>query len=81
MNEINERIKSLSVKMARKQSVREEERIPLDDQRFKEVKTSQDLSAVPKHLPDDQFSLGDELNNRIQEILQHLQTQTTVTER
>ncbi len=76
-DDINERIKALSVKMVRKQFAQEEERIPLGDQNVQGAEALPDLNVRPEILSDNHFSLGGELNNRIQEILQHLQTQST----
>lgn len=76
-DDINERIKTLSVKMTQKQSAQEEERIPLDDQNVQGAEALPDLNVRPEILSDKHFSLGSELNNRIQKILQYLQTQST----
>lgn len=78
-DDINERIKTLSLKMMQKQSTQKEERIPLDDQNVQGAEALPDLNVRPETLSDKHFSLGSELNNRIQKVLQHLQTQSART--
>ncbi len=78
-DDVNERIKALSVKLLQKSSVNVEERITPGEHNVQGAEALPDMNIRPENLSEDQFSLESESDNRIQKVLQHLQTQSTGT--